>query len=139
MLVNFKATLIQSFPSFYQSFSENNDITYANLGHPNTSQKEIKDLFRNRVVTYFNEISERIDKFSGGLEALKQQETLVFNEPRVKFVRTVNGHVYAHLNEFDISRKKVVDRIIVFRELIKSYSRAKGLSYSKDNSSSTNN
>jgi hypothetical protein len=132
ILTGFSQRAVTYFPSYYTSFSEN-DITYANLGHPTTSQKDTKDAFKDRVTNHFNSLSEKTDKFVGGIESLKQQEQIIFSDSKIKFVRNANLALREYLTTFDENRQKVIDRIVIFRELTKSYSRAKGLNYSKDN------
>lgn len=134
VLDDYSKKLIVYFPNYFTEFSDSGDITYTNLGHPLTSQKTIKDLFKDRVINYFSSLSTKIDNFEGGIESLKQQESIILNEKKVKFVKKVNQDIITFLTEYDANRLKVIDRIIVFRELIKSYSRAKGLTYTKDTS-----
>ena len=133
ILSKYKSELITYYSDYYIEFNKN-DINYATLGNPLTSQEAIRRVFKTRTNEHFLSLSTKIDEFKGGIEALKQQEQIIFDDKKLKFVIKVNKDLRNYLTIFDNNRQKVIDRIEIFKDLAESYTKAKGLKYSKDNS-----
>jgi hypothetical protein len=130
-LDEFRGKLITYFPNFYKSFNQG-DINYENLGSVKTSKNEIRRLFEDRTEAYFNSLSEKIDKEAGGLDILNNREREFSREANVKNMQESIKNVREQVKQYSELREKVKGRVLIFKNLAKSYNRAKNIKYNSD-------
>jgi hypothetical protein len=130
-LDNFRNQLIVYFPRYYQAFNQG-EINYENLGNVKTSKNEIRRLFQERTENYFNSLSEKIDKESGGWDVLNNRELEFSREPHIKNIQEGLKNIREQVRQYNELREKVRNRVVIFKNLAKSYIRAKSLKYNSD-------
>ena len=130
-LDDFRTRLIAYFPNFYKSFNMG-DINYDNLGNVKTSKNEIRRLFEDRVDAYFLAMSEKIDKETGGLDVLNNREKEFSREPNIKNIMEALKVIRENVTKYNELREKVKARVLIFKNLAKSYNRAKNIKYNSD-------
>ncbi len=130
-LDEFRNKLITYFPGFYKSFNAG-EITYDNLGNVKTSKNEIRRLFEDRVDAYFLSLSEKIDKETGGLDVLNNREKEFAREANIKNIMESLKIIRENVAKYNELREKVKARVLIFKNLAKSYNRAKNIKYNSD-------
>jgi len=130
-LDDFRNQMIVFFPIYYKAFNQG-DINYDNLGNVKTSKNDIKRLLQERAETYFNSLSEKIDKETGGLDILNNREREFSREAQIKNIHEAIKNVREFANSYNQLREKVKNRVLIFKKLAKSYNRAKNIKYNSD-------
>ena len=130
-LDDFRNQMIVYYPTFYKAFNQG-DINYDNLGNVKSSKNEIKRLFQERVENYFNSLSEKIDKEAGGLDILNNREREFAREIQIKNIMEAIKNLREFTARYNLLRDKVKNRVVIFKNLAKSYNRAKNIKYTSD-------
>jgi hypothetical protein len=130
-LDEFRNKLIAYFSRYYESFNQG-DISYENLGNVRTSKNEIRRLFQERVEAYFNSLSDKIDKETGGLDMLNSREREFARQVSIKQMQESLKFTREYVIQYGQLREKVKNRVVIFKNLAKSYNRTKNLRYNAD-------